>query len=59
MTLELGYTDLQPGYMHVNPSLTKFHMFSLAAQAAIKAVGEAMFFNGDKSNYNKIYAPSK
>lgn len=55
MTLELGYEDLKHEHKDCNPSQTRFHMFTDKAQKAIRIVGKAMFFNGDKSNYNAIY----
>lgn len=57
MKLELGYEDLKPEHKECNPSQTRFDKFTDKVQQAIRAVGEAMFYNGDKSNYNKIYPP--
>ena len=59
MVLELSYADLKSERKNCNPSQTKFEKFTDQVQQAIRVVGEAMFYNGDRSNYNKIYPPKK
>ncbi len=59
MRLELGYEDLKPEHAGCNPSQTRFNKFTEKVQQAIQIAGEAVFYNGDRSNYNKIYPKKK
>ncbi len=60
MRLELSRNDLRQGREDVSCSLTKFSDFTDRAQAAIRAVGKATFYDGKgtvNETYNAIYPP--
>ncbi len=58
MELRLYTSDLLPRYRDTIPcSATRFGHFNKKAQRAILAVGEAMYFTNQNTNYNKIFTP--
>lgn len=59
MELTIGREDMRPGYQETNCSQTKFEHFNDQVQRVIKAVGRAMFYEYDRTNYNTIYPPGE
>lgn len=59
MKLKLYREDLLPEYENISCSRTQFEHFNPEAQAAIRAVGKATFFDDEGTrleNYNVVYA---
>ena len=54
MKLTVDRLDLKPEFKDTNCSLTKFEHFLPDVQNAIKTVGHAVFWEYDKSSYNRI-----
>lgn len=65
MEIFLYNDDLKPEYRCLVASQIKFHMFTPAAQRAIRAKGEAMyrtnfsFATGRYTNHTNIIAPAR
>ena len=57
MKLTLDREDLLPQFRGIACSQTSFEHFCEQAQAAIRAVGRALFREYDGRNYNAIYSP--
>lgn len=59
MRLELTMDDLLAPRSGINCSETRFDDFKPEVQAAIKAVGKAIFLDNGGTNYNAIYPPKE
>jgi hypothetical protein len=55
MLLELDRLDLREDARDVPVQSVVFRLFKPEVQAAIRAVGQAVFYSWDRTNYNDIY----